>query len=291
MSDIKFFCPECQSKLIVETKAIGMAVACPICSKQIIIPLSDAKPVDLGCNESTQNDIKAGDVLSVELGSCEKMELVWCPPGNFIMGSPVSEANHEQDEVQKQVEISQGFWLGKFEITQEQWERLMGNNPSQFKGVRNPVECVSWDDSQVFIRRLNHMQSDINQGYSYRLPTEAEWEYGCRAGTSQAYAGDLDEMGWYSENSEAHAHPVGQKKGNAWGIFDMHGNMSEWCQDYYIDGFDRDIDPVLLGSDAKRVVRGGCWGFKNSICRSANRYGFVQSAWSTGLGFRVVLAL
>jgi hypothetical protein len=147
----------------------------------------------------------------------------------------------------------------------------MGFNPSSFKGEANlPVECVSWEDAQQFIKKLNAR----NDGYIYRLPTEAEWEYACRAGTSGDFAGNLDKMAWYNCNSGNKTHPTGQKKVNDWGLYDMHGNVWEWCADWYDENYyakSPDVDPQGAHSGATRVMRGGGWFYEAAACRSAMR--------------------
>lgn len=164
-----------------------------------------------------------GDVQTVDLGGGVTLELVWIPPGTFMMGSPSSEAERDDDETQHQVTLTQGFWMGKYEVTQEQWERVMGNNPSNFKGdARLPVEQVSWEDCQEFIDRLNSRVS----GGGFRLPTEAQWEYACRAGSKTAYyfggsESGLADYACYTTNSGSKTHSVGQKRPNGWGLLDM----------------------------------------------------------------------
>ena len=166
----------------------------------------------------------------------------------------------------------------------------MGNNPSHFKECGNcPVETVSWDDTQKFIERLNGM----NDGYTYRLPTEAEWEYACRAGTTGDYAGNLTEMAWYSENSGNKTHAVGGKQPNAWGLADMHGNVWEWCQDWYHEtyyGAPTDGSAWLSGGEQKyRVLRGGSWSPDASGLRSAARGNDLSPGYSNlFIGFRLV---
>src|SRR5262249_4981511 len=135
------------------------------------------------------------------------------------------------------------FEMGKYEVTQEQWQAVMSNNPSHFKGANLPVDTVSWNDAQEYIKRLNAQ----NDGYTYRLPTEAEWEYACRAGRMGDYTESLDEMAWYERNSANETHPVGQKKANGWGLYDMQGNVSEWCQDWFAEDYyshSPSIDPT-----------------------------------------------
>lgn len=215
------------------------------------------------------------------------IEFVLIPPGSFMMGSTNGRDNEKPVH---EVTISQAFYMGKYEVTQGQWQTVMGNNPSNFKdcGGNCPVEQVSWDDAQNFINKLNAS----NDGFRYRLPTEAEWEYACRAGTTGDYAGNLSEMAWYSENSGNKTHAVGGKRPNDWGLADMHGNVWEWCQDwdhetYY--GAPTDGTAWLTGGDQKyRVLRGGSWDFDATDLRSAFRGWFSPDLRSYDFGFRVV---
>ncbi len=196
------------------------------------------------------------------------MEFVLIPAGKFQMGSTTGESDEKPVHW---VRISQPFYLGKYEVTQAQWKTVMGSdNPSFFKGDNLPVDTVSWDDCQVFIRKLNARRD----GYTYRLPSEAEWEYACRAGTTGDYAGKLGARAWYYGNSGNQTHPVGWKSPNRWGLYDMHGNVWEWCQDwyggdYYQNSPGTDPQGPSMGSD--RVFRGGSWNTTAVICRSANR--------------------
>jgi formylglycine-generating enzyme required for sulfatase activity len=211
---------------------------------------------------------EVGDVETVDLGNGVKLELVWCPAGSFLMGSPEGESDRGKDETQHQVTLKKGFWMGMSEVTQRQWEAVVGSKPRKLKGANLPVENVSWDDCQAFVRKLNAKAG----GGRFRLPTEAEWEYACRAGSTGPYAGDLSGMGWYYDNSEKMTHAVGQKRANAWGLYDMHGNVSEWCQDWYGDyPVDSVTDPSGLSSGVIRVCRGGCWNVVARDCRSASR--------------------
>jgi formylglycine-generating enzyme required for sulfatase activity len=188
------------------------------------------------------------------------MTLVFIQPGTFTMGSPASESGREEDEKQHEVTLTRGFYLQTPPVTQGQWQAVMGDNPSEFKkcGDDCPVETVSWDDVQAFIKKLNAMDDDR----IYRLPTEAEWEYACRGGSTTVFCfGDsdsaLDEYAWFGGNSKESTHPVGQKKPNAWGLYDMHGNVWEWCQDWYADYPGKPVrDPVGPGKGSGRVCRG-----------------------------------
>jgi formylglycine-generating enzyme required for sulfatase activity len=231
----------------------------------------------------------AGKTTAIDLGGGVKLEMVWVPAGEFDMGSPASETDRIDSETQHRVTLSKGFWMGKYEVTQEQWERVMGSNPSNFKGARNPVEQVSWTDCQEFIGKVNRLVD----GGGFRLPTEAEWEYACRAGTKTRFHtgdadGDLDGAGWYTGNSGDKTHPVGEKKANAFGLFDMHGNVWEWCLDWYGDYPTAAVtDPAGPGSGEIRVVRGGCWVYDAWLCRSAFRFRSDPGYRWINLGFRL----
>ena len=227
---------------------------------------------------------RAGDADVVDLGGGIKIEMVWCPPGSFLIGSPENEENRKSNETQHRVTLTKGFWMGKFEVTQAQWEAVTGSNPSWFKGADLPVEQVSWDDCQAFVAKLNAKAP----GGGFRLPTEAEWEYACRAGTTEAYAGNLDEMAWYGSNSGSTSHPVGQKKPNAWGLYDMHGNVCEWCQDWYGDYPTGSVtEPVLVRGRTPRVIRGGDLFYNARGCRSAYRYGRDPRQRCNAVGLRL----
>ena len=240
----------------------------------------------------TTGQPKAGDVQTVDLGGGVTLELVWCPPGTFTMGSPSSEADRGDDETQHQVTLTQGFWMGKYEVTQAQWERVMGSNPSEFKGdPRLPVEQVSWDDCQEFTDKLNSRVS----GGGFKLPTEAQWEYACRAGSKSVYcfgdsASGLSDYAWSSANSGSKTHPVGQKSSNGWGLHDMHGNVWEWCSDWYGDYASGSVtDPTGASSGDWRVLRGGSWNFNPGRCRSAHRINPTPPDYrSANGGFRLL---
>jgi formylglycine-generating enzyme required for sulfatase activity len=205
------------------------------------------------------------------------MKFVVIPPGEFMMGSPKGEPGRRDHETLHRVTLTKAFEFGVYEVTQEQYEQVMGTNPSISKGPQNPVEQVSWDDAVEFCRKLSAMPAEKKAGYVYRLPTEAEWEYSCRAGTTTAFSfGDSDSQlggyAWFDENSGNTTHPVGQKKSNPWGLYDMHGNIYEWCQDRYGDYPSGSVtDPIGPASGSHRVLRGSSFSHRSSFVRSAFR--------------------
>jgi formylglycine-generating enzyme required for sulfatase activity len=223
----------------------------------------------------------------VDLGGGVKMDLVWVPAGTFWMGSNLF--GDDDEKPAHSVRISQGFWMGRTEVMQRQWERIMGNNPSYFKGFfkgSHPVESVSWNDCQEFIRKLNRQVS----GGGFRLPTEAEWEYACQAGTTGDYAGDLDAMGWYSSNSRKKTHPVGRKQPNAWWLYDMHGNVWEWCDDAKRSYTSTSQTDPRGSFGSSRVLRGGSWNYESGYCRSTYRTDCDPTYAGSHIGFRVVFS-
>ncbi len=223
-----------------------------------------------------------GDLMTNRIG----MKLVWIGPGEFMMGSHNGKGNVKPVH---QVKITKGFWLGQYEVTQAQYEKVMGTNPSSFKGDNNPVESVSWEDAMAFCKKLGELE-----GKTYTLPTEAQWEYACRAGTKTDYSfGDsvsqLGNYAWYDDNSGGKTHPVGQKQSNGWGLYDMHGNVWEWCLDWYDENYyskSPASDPIGPTSGARRVLRGGSWNNGEISCRTANRYWIIPVC--RDLGFRVL---
>ncbi len=210
-------------------------------------------------------------------GNSIGIHFVEIPAGEFSRGS-------------LRVRITKPFYLSIHEVTQEQYERVMGNNPSKFKGANLPVERVSWEDAVEFCRELS-----LKEGQTYRLPTEAEWEYTCRAGSMTAYCfGDdaswLGQYAWYGPNSGWKTNPVGKKRPNAWGLYDMHGNVWEWCQDWHGDYPSEDVtDPTGPKEGSARVIRGGSWFNLEWYCRSAYRSWRRPSNRNHYLGFRVAL--
>jgi formylglycine-generating enzyme required for sulfatase activity len=228
-----------------------------------------------------------GKAIQVKLPGDVLIKFAYCPPGSFMMGSPTSEADRSEDEDQVQVRISKGFWMGQTEVTQGQWAAVMGSNPSNFKGNDLPVEMVSWDDAQAFITKLNQ-SLPLTGGWKYALPTEAQWEYACRAGTESAFhfgdtlngkEANCDGNNPYGTSTKGpyleKTVKVGSYAANAWGLYDMHGNVWEWCADS-LDFF------VPF-----RVFRGGSWRGNAQNCRAANRTRFTPAIRFNYLGFRV----
>jgi len=222
----------------------------------------------------------------ITLGNEVSLDLVLIPPGKFVMGSPPIEIGHHVSETQHEVTLTKPFYMGKYEVTQEQWEKVMGNNPSQVKGEKLPVTNASWENCQEFIKRLN-----ANTSGGYRLPTEAEWEYSCRAGTTTAYSfGDklTKAIANYATGPQGRTKAVGSYNPNAFGLHDMHGNVWEWCEDwrgdYRAGGV---IDPKGPPTGERRILRGGsCDGA--SDCRSSGRINFGSPAYRvTFNGFRL----
>jgi formylglycine-generating enzyme required for sulfatase activity len=218
------------------------------------------------------------------------MELLLIPPGEFMMGSPEDDPKKADGETpQHRVRITKPFYLGVDEVTQEQYEKVMGENPSSFKEPSRPVESISWDDAAAFCAKLSAMDSRLQ----YRLPTEAEWEYACRAGTATRYScgDDMDpRYAWFGDNSGRETHPVGRTLPNAWGLCDMHGNVWEYCHDWYDEDYYASSpldDPAGPATGSDRVHRGGCWDFSTRQCWSACRRGHGPNFRGGGMGFRV----
>jgi formylglycine-generating enzyme required for sulfatase activity len=258
-----------------------------------IIEMGD-KPVD--SQAGFVNILQSFQSFPEDLGNGIKLEMIAIPGGTFRMGSPKSEKGRNDDEgPQHQVTVSP-FYLGKYQVTQAQWQAVMGTTVKQQRdkehkdwplcgeGNDYPMYYVSWDEAQEFCRRLSQQT-----GKTYRLPTEAEWEYACRAGSTGDYAGNLNAMAWYGNNSGSKMHPVGQQKANAFGLFDMHGNVWEWCQDWY-GGYSSDdqSDPTGPAKGEFRVVRGGSWLSVGASCRSAYRNRDAPGVRDDIIGLRVV---
>ena len=222
------------------------------------------------------------------------IELIWIKPGTFTMGSPADEPGRNKAEgPQSRVTLTHGFWLGRTEVTQSQYEAITGMNPSRFRHAAKlaPVEEVSWLDAMEYCRLLTAREraaGRLPDGHVFTLPTEAQWEYACRAGTTGAFAGNPDAMAWYKSNSGDTTHPVGLKLSNAWGLHDMYGNVLEWCHDWY-GNYPRGerADPAGPESGYFRIARGGSW--RVDVFRSASRAGGSPGRRDYTMGFRLAL--
>ena len=232
--------------------------------------------------------------------------MCWIPPGQFMMGSLEDELGRQQNEIWHRVTHPQGYWMAKYPVTQAQWRAVMGNNPSHFIGENLPVESVAWLEircdlggSKGFLGRIN---TTAPAGLRFDLPTEAQWEYACRAGTNTALnhgkslsresgeCQNLDEVAWYAGNSGFRTQPVGKKMSNAWGLHDMHGNVAEWCLDFH-DASPNTVatEPVGPYSDSCRVYKGGSWINRPKDCRASSRAWAASNSHLRNLGFRLVL--
>lgn len=235
------------------------------------------------------------------------LEMVKCPAGTFMMGSSNKENGRWSDEVQHKVHLTKDFYIGRYPVTQELYMLVTGkNNPSFFAGEGHPVENITWNEAKQFCLLLNKQTEKFRpQNYEFDLPTDAQWEYACRAGTkttlnsgkeiitAEGLCQNLDEIAWYKGNSGGTTHPVGQKKPNAWGIYDMHGNVWEWCRDWYEKSSPKDaVDPQGPKEGDKHTCRGGNWDCTPRYCRSANRFSCTKEEESYYLpGFRLVLVV
>lgn len=244
---------------------------------------------------ATKTDPNTPKEKTIDMGNGVKMEFVLIPAGEFDMGSPPAERDRDNDEGPvHRVTISKPFYMGKYEVTQQQYYVVAKSKPSQFKQDDRPVETVSWEQADSFCKKLGKIKAGF-----YRLPTEAEWEYACRAGCQKRfYFGDdpaysqIEQYAWYSENSDSTTHPVGQKKPNSFGLYDTHGNVWEWCRDWYQADYYRyniAVDPQGPLTGKSRVIRGGGWNRSAIYCRSANRSSLEPYFVRNHVGFRVIL--
>ena len=254
-------------------------------------------PFDADAARKHQENWAAYSNRQVVVTNSIGMQLVLIPPGEFLMGSPNTEEERLDNEGPRHpVVITRLLYLGVCPVTQAEYERVMSRNPSSCKdNNRLPVEKVSWQDATEFCRRLSALEEERQAGREYRLPTEAEWEYACRAGTMTRYCfgnGDarLADYAWYDQSSEGKTHVVCNKLPNAWGLHDTHGNVWEWCADWYGRYSDGSVeDPTGPAQGSSRVVRGGGWFHSANYLRSAARSRLSPSERSTNLGFRVAL--
>lgn len=283
---------EVLTKPVVEPIVVQLSASEEVLTKPVVEPIvvqsSAATVEDSLPNLSPKTGVRIGDA-----------PFVYISPGTFIMGSSEHEPGRGSDEMQHEVTLTKGYFIQTTPVTQGQWKEVMGSNPSNFlQGGENcPVEGVSWNDCHEFLRRLN------NKGrYPYRLPTEAEWEYACRAGASTSFFNGeitkklflrldpcLDAIGWYGANSGQKTHPVAEKQPNAWGLFDMHGNVCEWCHDWYGNyPATPQRDPLEINLGPGCVARGGSWLSKSRNCRAASRFCYSPNFRSNFVGFRLV---
>ena len=244
-------------------------------------------------NREIHKEIRAKSKLAVKPVTISDLsiEMLWVRPGTFEMGS----SSGDSDETPHTVTFTSGFYLGKHEVTQAQWKKVMGSNPSDFKGVDRPVENVSWNDATTFCEKLTELERKARRlpaGMAYQLPTEAQWEYACRAGTKTTYAfgGILTTEQANIDGGPKESTDVGKYPANAWGFHDMHGNVWEWCADWSVDyPSDPASDPVGPADGSARVLRGGSWGSTVLYARSANRYRFEPAFSYSSMGFRLCL--
>jgi uncharacterized protein (TIGR02996 family) len=227
-------------------------------------------------------------LLTLQIAATEHLHAALIPPGSFYLGSKEGEQQQPRDErPRRQVTLTRPFYLGIYPVTQAQWWAVQHRQPSHFQGMSRPVDQVSWADCQSFCQRLSR-----KTGRRVRLPSEAEWEFACRAGTQTAFSGgegleSMERCGWCGGSQ---TQPVGEKQPNGWGLFDMHGNVWEWCQDAYAGFPDADrIDPLHDIDSNTRVARGGSYSNPPAVCRSARRIGFAAGGRNAFIGCRVAI--
>ena len=265
-------CPECEVRLV-----------CPTCNRRIKVGLSGCDT----CSEKSQNhDQPETGIIDPVTG----IEFIALKRGTFIMGDLLDEGL-ENEKPLHEVRLD-SFHISKYPVTQKQWKSLMRGNNSRFRGGRHPVEQVSWDEVQIFIDRIS---KTISSEYRVHLPTEAQWEYAARSGgRNEKYAGsdEPDKVAWYNDNSHGSTHPVGIKASNGLGLYDMSGNVWEWCRDNFkVDAYryHDQHNPVIIGRGRDRVIRGGGWNVDSWSVRCARRYNLPREWHGPGLGFRLVL--
>ncbi len=273
------------------------------------LPDAEEAAIESPAGTREQVPIKGARAGQERDDNCLRMKFVWCPPGRFVMGSPPGESEPLKTEVQAEVVLTRGFWLGKYEVTQAQWTKL--KTPDLWKGERLikegedfPATYLSWANAMAFCEKLTKLEraaGRLADAWQYTLPTEAQWEYTCRAGTTTRFSfGDdealLNDYAWNRNNTiradEAYAHVVGQKKPNPFGLHDMHGNVAEWCRDGWKEKVPGGTDPLVPANDDLRVIRGGHWWFPAVLCRSAFRdshRALSRNFLGGELGFRVAL--
>jgi formylglycine-generating enzyme required for sulfatase activity len=289
-------CPMCETRLQpLVCPGCGLEVKpewkrCPACEARLICPQ---------CSRRLPGGREACPVCGEERGSAaapdrfvEKvagLEMIWVPGGDFEMGDETGDGAENEQPVHRVT--LEGFYMGRHAVTQRQWQRLMPENPSRFQGDDRPVEQVTWDDVSEFIRLLNQAHAGRLR---FDLPTEAQWEYAARSGGKmEAYAGgdEIDKLAWYEENSGGRTHPVGRKAANGLGLYDMSGNVWEWCRDTFAAeayAHHAVADPVVTADGTDRVIRGGSWNLDAWSARCCRRFSFRADLFGGGLGFRLV---
>jgi formylglycine-generating enzyme required for sulfatase activity len=292
--------PETTSSLAVETPRVVPPAPSETNSATNGTPKTSA-PVEKGPPETsshvtpppveTKPTESATPTQSLDFGGGVKLDLVSIPAGQFQMGSTDGEPNEKPVHT---VKITKPFYMGKYAVTQAQYEKIMGGNPSFFKGADCPVETVSFVQAEQFCAKAGGLCGRI-----VRLPTEAEWEYACRAGTATKFNTGNDEAAlgqaaWYKDNSGAKTHPVGQKQPNAWGLYDMHGNVAQWCQDYYSVAYyanSPEENPRCQVTNPLRVLRGSSWADTPPLCRPTYRKWYRSDLGYRTFGFRIVVEI
>lgn len=238
------------------------------------LPLLPLVACKQGRPQSAMQGAKPGETRSFELTEGILLDFQWIPPGEFIMGSPGNEFGRSHHEAQRVMRVHTGFWMSRHEVSRKTWHRVMGTEfPPQPRDADRPVADVNWNDCVDFISRLRRPAAD----WAYRLPSERQWEYACRAGSPDEFHGAPLEVAWLDRNSRSRSHPCGQLKPNLWGLHDMHGNVAEWCRDH-----------AGSGRGSERVIRGGSWDSDLSA-RAAARNSDTPHLSVDRVGFRIVL--
>ena len=273
-----------KASALLTTPKSGSPVITPATKGLLVTPFTETKPKEAQKEvaKSLQKEVED----KVELGKGIKLEMVLVPAGKFMMGSHASEKGRSENQTQHEVTLTKPFYMGKYEVTQEQYEAVMGKNPSDTKGAKLPVTDVSWNDCQEFIKKLNASTKG-----GYRLPYEAEWEFACRAGTSTAYSFGNEitpKDANYRDSKIDKPVAIGSYQPNAFGLYDMHGNVWEWCEDWYGDyPAGAVIDPKGPGTETQRLLRGGAFNYGGSIALSSNRFNNTPSYRYFVYGFRL----
>ena len=255
-------------------------------------PSEDSPPAAVIASVSKPISAAAASTLPETIGAAFGINLKLIPAGTFMMG----DADGGSNEQPRRVTLTRPFYLGVHEVTNTQWKQVMASVPFGWKEDASPVVQVSWEDAVEFCRKLSALPEERKAGRVYRLPTEAEWEYACRAGTTTKYSfGNNEKLfgkyGWFAYHWISEAQPVGQLKPNAWGLYDMHGNVSEWCSDWHTYHSDGEVtNPLGPSLGSHRVHRGGGWNLAARFCRSAARYYLSPSDCDNNLGFRLALS-